>query len=324
MKALQVIPQIAGGFVLALIAAPAQGGLIIRPTFDSTITLDTNALAIETTINSAITTYEATFADPITVDITFREGTGLGGSSFNLYTFDYSTFYNALVADGKSLDDAAALAHLATDGTGANNPVTGTGTVLIKAANAHALGLNCSPDCGADEGGTITLNTHLTNPGSSDSSGTYNLLPVLEHEMDEILGLGSTLGLGLPAPFATDPSPEDFFRFTSAGARSFNGNGVGDAYFSINGTTDLAQFDNQNDGGDFGDWRSNPLPHGVNAEVQDAFATQGANATLNVELRALDVIGYDLATPEPGTFILMGGGLVLAGFGRRRIRGAKA
>ena len=35
------------------------------------------------------------------------------------------------------------------------------------------------------------------------------------------------------------------------------------AFFSIDGgKTDLAQFDNQNDGGDWGDWQSNPVPHG--------------------------------------------------------------
>jgi hypothetical protein len=73
--------------------------------------------------------------------------------------------------------------------------------------------------------------------------------------------------------------------------------GVG-AYFSIDATTAFAEFDNQNDGGDFGDWQSNPLRSGVPARVQDAFATPGATPALSVELIALDVIGYDRVSPS--------------------------
>ena len=40
-------------------------GLTITPSFDSTITSDPNAAAIENTINQAINTYETTFSDPI-------------------------------------------------------------------------------------------------------------------------------------------------------------------------------------------------------------------------------------------------------------------
>ena len=68
------------------------------------------------------------------------------------------------------------------------------------------------------------------------------------------------------------------------------------AYFSIDGVTRLAQYDNQNDGGDPGDWQSNPLPSGVSPKRQDAFATPGASPALSVELTALDVIGFDRAS----------------------------
>jgi hypothetical protein len=123
-----------------------------------------------------------------------------------------------------------------------------------------------------------------------------------EHEIDEVLGLGSAL----PSIPSGNPFPEDLFRYDSTGARSFTTTATAQAFFSINGTTDLAQFDNQNDGGDFGDWQSNPLPAGVQPKVQDAFATVGATPALGVELRALDGIGYD-SIPEPGA-----GGLLVA------------
>jgi hypothetical protein len=201
--------------------------------------------------------------------------------------------------------------------------VTGTDTVLIKPANALALGFSFGPGGPPPSDGTITLNTAITTPGSPGSAGAFNLLPVVEHEMDEILGLGSTLGLALGAPFNNDPSPEDFFRFDASGNRSFTTSTSAQAFFSLNGATDLAQFDNQNDGGDFGDWQSNPLPSGVNPQVQDAFATSGANPSLGVELTALDVIGYTEATPEP-VFWGATGAIMLALLAIRRRRGMEA
>jgi len=305
-----------------LIQSQVQTHLTILATFDSTITSDPNAAQIESAINSAISAYQSNFSDPITVNITFQEGRGLGSSTFGVYTFSYYSFYNALLADATTADDTAALARLAQDpaptGITSVNPVTGTTFVHLKAANARAIGLNCG--CG-NEGGTITLNTNVLAPGSLGSSGAYNLVPVVEHEIDEILGLGSTLGLGLTGASGTYPYAEDFFRFASAGTRSFSESSSITSYFSIDGATDLAQF-NQNLGGDYGDWASNPLPPGVAAQVQDAFATPGALPSLGVELRALDVIGYNrVVTPEPGTMFLMGGGLLLAAFARRRRNG---
>jgi hypothetical protein len=131
---------------------------------------------------------------------------------------------------------------------------------------------------------------------------------VTEHEIDEVLGLGSAL----PTPPSGNPFPEDLFRYDSSGARSFTTTSTAKAFFSINGTTDLAQFDNQNDGGDFGDWQSNPLPPGVQPKVQDAFASPGSTPALGVELRALDVIGYN-SIPEPGTGVLLAAALVVLG-----------
>src|SRR5262249_17770315 len=127
------------------------------------------------------------------------------------------------------------------------------------------------------------------------------------------------------------PRVQDLFRYSSGGARSYTTAGD-DAFFSLNGTTDLVQF-NQNQqfgGGDFGDWH----PSGT-ARVQDAFATPLATPTLAtsaglVEIVNLDAQGYNLATaaaavPEPASLTLLGmGALVLTGYGwRRRQRSTK-
>jgi hypothetical protein len=123
-----------------------------------------------------------------------------------------------------------------------------------------------------------------------------------------------------------DPFPEDLFRYDAARNRSFTTSSSAQAFFSLNGSVRLAQFDNQNDG-DFGDWQSNPLAPGVSPQVQDAFATPGANPVLGVnELTALDVIGYNLAPsvqiPEPGTGLLLAFGLA-GGLVARRAAGRK-
>src|SRR6267143_611901 len=47
-------------------------GLTIQATFDSSITGDPNAAAIEAMINRAIGIYESLFSDPITIEILFR------------------------------------------------------------------------------------------------------------------------------------------------------------------------------------------------------------------------------------------------------------
>jgi hypothetical protein len=320
----RLVPAAVLGLLIGA-AGRAEAGIIITPTFDSSITSDPNAAAIEGAIQGAINDYQARFTDPITVNITFREMTsGLGQSNFSLFSLPYATARAALAADATTSDDATALAHLPA---GPNNPVTNTADMLLKPANIKALGITGISLPSSD--GTIGLNTHLTDVGSPGTTGQFSLRAVAQHEIDEILGLGSTLGLGLGAPFDNDPSTEDLYRYDASGNRSFTTDGTAKAFFSIDGTTDLAQFDNQNDGGDFGDWQSNPLPPGVAPKVQDAFATVGAHPTLGVELRALDVIGYDLApaavaVPEPST--LAGGAigvlLALGWAGMRRRAGA--
>ena len=265
----------------------ASAGLIINATFDSTITSDPNAAAIESAINTAISIIQAQFSDPITVNIRFTKMTsGLGQSSTYYANVAYGTFLAALKADARTSDDATATALLPSVST---NPVNGNSTINVKTANLRAIGIVVNPPTGQPDG-VISLNTTITSPGSPGSSGSYNLLPVVLHEMDEVLGLGSAL----PSPPFATIFPEDLYRYSAINTRTFTTSNVL-AFFSINASTFLAQFDNQNDGGDFGDWQSNPRPAGVPAKVQDAFATPGANPTPSVELTALDVVGYDHA-----------------------------
>jgi hypothetical protein len=267
---------------------PGQAaGLTINPTFDSTITSDPNAGAIVNTILAAIANVQSQFTDPITVTITFKKdlSISLGQSLTTYYNLPYATFINALRADAKTVDDLNAIALLPSASA---NPVNGSSTINVKSANLKAVGIVVNPMLD----GTVSVNTSITSPGSSGSTLQYSLLNVVAHEIDEVLGLGSSL----PNVPQTTIFPQDLFRYNQLGARSFTVNNAL-AFFSINASTALAQFDNQNDGGDFGDWQSNPLPFGVSPKVQDAFATPfSGDLPLTVELTALDVIGYDRAS----------------------------
>ena len=143
----------------------------------------------------------------------------------------------------------------------------------------------------------------------------YDLQAVAEHEIDEVLGLGS--GLNLPTNFPTrcpgprissGTAPPAFVSFTTSAHRD-------DLIFPFDGgVTALVGF-NQDGGGDYGDWMSLGT-----VKVQDAFGTPGSIPTYGVEARNLDVIGYDSVAPEPGTVLLTVAGVGLLCLQSRRRR----
>jgi hypothetical protein len=214
-------------------------------------------------------------------------------SSTLFTTRSYSSFRSRLVSDATTFDDATALAHLPNTTT---NPVSGDTSVNLTLPNARALGYSASPPPGQPDG-TITLNTSIMNlDRTSINPGKYDLFAVAAHEIDEVLGFGSSLnGLNNGDPTPTGPVwTMDLFRYDQIGNRSFDTSLSTQAYFSIDGTNLLVQF-NQQAPGDFSDWFSNG-PH--TPRVQDAFATPGVTPNPAVELIGLDVIGYNLLLPK--------------------------
>jgi len=275
-------------------------GLTISPTFDSTITNNPNSAAIQSVINQAIAKYQALFTDPITVSILFRysstgpDGSPLGGaiasSRFVYYTISWNTFTNALRADAKTANDNTANASVPSSAL--------TPNVLPGSAGGRALGLNTPPamfsngtvGAGGQYDGIVTLNAstpyQFTRPVSINK---FDALRSTQHEMDEVLGLGSYIG------GATDLRPQDLFSWSSPGVRNTTNSGT--RYFSINGgQTNIVGF-NQTSGLDYGDWLSGSCPQSI-PYVQNASGCPGQ--TSDVEAASpegvnLDVIGYDLA-----------------------------
>jgi hypothetical protein len=291
--------------------------LVIVPVWDSSITSDPDAATITNTINMAIQFYEARFADPISVSIEFEEtNRGLGEQGFYYYDILYSEFITSLHQDATTTNDIYALAHLPyglsnTVPISLKNPVNGSETIRVHTANLKAIGITgytSGLPGGVD--GIVSLNTSMMNlTRASIDPSQYDLLSVAEHEINEVLGLGS----GLDFLADIEPLPQDLFRYTSAGARTFTTNGD-DAWFSLDGTNFLVQF-NQIFGADHGDWWSNPGAS-FTPRVQDAFGTPGATPNMGVELIALDVQGYDLIPPpqpDIASIALTGTNLVVTG-----------
>ena len=326
---------ITGIFVAAMMTAlPAGASMVITPTFDGSINSDSNAAAIKGAINQAIGIYDSLFANNINVSIYFQEFTansGLGESDVgSVYIPSYKTYYDNLVTTNANPTaiNTLTLGGGNGDTNGGVDPVIGAGQIAVKSADARAVGISgdsalchvtagdtspatnvpnhCSGAGAVIVDGIITLNTNITSPPNTPS-GNYSLLAVAEHEIDEVLGLGSFLPNTVSGSAVLAPSfvaPEDLWRYNATGsARVYNVNcaSPGTAYFSITGNSVNQQFNNACNGDDFGDWAG-----GGGAQIQDAVGTTGVNIGLgNNEIAALSAIGYQFTGPEPGTIVLL-------------------
>jgi hypothetical protein len=297
---------------VSVTTASISSGLVINPTFDSTITNDPRASAIEAMIISAIQKYQTLFNDPITVWIRFRlsafhldgtpMGTLVGASNSGVYQLDWDTYIAALQADGKTVNDAAANATL---------PTTPLSTrISSRSADGRAIGLNTPPVLFADGSlgpgglydGIITINSAMplqfTRPVAP---GNVDALMFTEHEIDEVLGLGSHLN----GPVLEFLNSQDLFTWASLNARNTSSNGL--RFFSVDrGLHNIVQF-NQNPDGDFGDWDSDDFCPATRLYVQNAFNCDGQSTDISAtspEGINLDVIGYDLIPASTASGVL--------------------
>ena len=289
------------------VATAITSGLVINPTFDNSIISNPNSAAIQATITQAIAVYQSLFSNPITISILFRYstttpsgssmGTRVALSGFVVYDIPWNTFITSLKANAVSQNDATANASL---------PFAPLSTYIVpSSADGRAVGLNTPPGmfangsvgAGGPYDGIVTLNSaqplQFTRPVSA---GHYDALTAIEHEIDEILGLGSHLNA---TPPTNNLRPEDLFSWRAPGTRNVSSSNP--RYFSINGGTTVIVNLNQTAGLDFGDWLSNPCPQ-INPRVQNAFGCTGQSADVTAsspEGVALDVIGYNFI-PPPG------------------------
>ena len=323
---------------IAITTEPTTG-LTIHPTFDSSITGNPNAAAIQAMINRAIAIYESLFSDPITIHIRFRYATtapdgshlpqGLvSESDTGLYIVPWNSFLSALRVDAETNNDNVANASLPGSALSSN--------MRPSSANGRAVGLNTPPVMFADgtvgQGGQydgiVTLNSSKPFQFSRPVDGnSFDAQRTTEHEIDEVIGLGSRIGDN-----TSDLRPQDLFSWSSAGHRNTTSSGT--RYFSINsGMTNIIGF-NQDPDGDFGDWLSEPCPQ-AHPSVQNAFSCTGQSSDIvatSPEGINLDVIGYNLTQAsqtslgnistrsfvQTGEHVMIGG-FIVQGSGTKRV-----
>ena len=282
---------------LAILGALTQSADALTFSF-TTISGDTLSTDQASAFQTAANAWSTALSDPFTVSmqIGFRSlaANVLGGSSPALVEVNANVVKAHLAADSKSANDAIAVSSLPTYGA--------SDTLVLTNAQASAIGIAVDPNDGTIEfSSNYTYSTSRSAQGTI-APGTFDLVGIAEHEIGHTLGfLSSFDNPGTPATIL------DQFRYLGAGMRDTTL--VPGAYFSLNGgMTKIAGFSpGQNDSYQASHWLE-----GTGALLDPAVSAGVVQNIAALDLLALDVIGYDLATPvgEPASLAMLAMGLL--------------
>src|ERR1035437_801867 len=264
----------------AVVAESAQNGLggpgsVVAETSGSGITInllfDTAAMAAPASfragIEQAASVLSATITNQITVNIKIDySGTGGGASAGpdnGLYE-SYSTVKTDLINNAASGDTT--FNALPTGST-----IQGQSSVAVWNAQLKLFGLLGANDTSTDDG-SATFATDI-------NSGL--LVGVALHELTHAMGR---------VPYGSAPDIFDLFRFTSAGARLFQGgNTAPAAYFSVDGgSTKLADYGKTSDPSDF----LNSGVQGPNDPFNEFYTGSTIQALSTADKEQLDALGF--------------------------------
>jgi PEP-CTERM motif len=310
---------IRAALVVAVVVAGSQRclstGLVITPTFTSNFNANfgANAVAAQNAWIAAANVFSSNFSDNIHVNINVDAVAGtsvFGQSNTSLDSTSYANLRGLVVLDATTADDATALG--AGGSMTIGDPTGGAGTWWVSRAQAKAIGL-IADDLSNDGKTTFGAGNPFSFSGTP-GPGTYSFQGIAAHEISEVMG---RLGLsgGTIGSFPKSYSLIDNFSYTAAATKGL-GNGAGNNFSIDNGTTLLKLWNNAAANGfDSRDWAP-----GTN-DAFNQFSSSGvANPVSTVDLRLMDVIGYNrIAVPEPSTAALAGFSLLgLVGYARRR------
>ena len=301
----------------------------------------------------------------INVNIDFPAlGAGtLGDTQYATLGINYTDVRAALLLDQSSVDDGIATTHLPAgtalsfltnkESTGAleidsnntaNNTVLDVPRANAKALGFYAVGILAPNDATLDA--TVRFSSNFSwdfDRSNGIAAGTFDFVGIAIHELGHTMGFFSGVDLvdfvsypnGDPTYRGTELDPYRVFSVLDLyrhGARNgggldfaAGGTGANNPYFSLDGgATSLGTFATgqfNGDGRQASHWKDN-LGLGI---LDPTFAPGQLGVVTPLDVRAIDVIGYDLVVvPEPSTvaFILPGiAGLIMAsrsGLRRRR------
>jgi hypothetical protein len=327
-KIMALIPSKARAGIAALTfaaAAPLLGlapsafaDLIITPTFDSSITGNANAAAIEGAINTAVATMEGLYSNSVTIPVTFTNNRDVPGtlmhSSQSFYDVSQNAYLMVLAGHSAANPQNSVLA-TALANVGSGNASLGREFSTVGGNQLTMLGF-----AGAPGNSTININS-LENQSFAFSrpvpSNKFDAVGALEHELNQALGgggSGSTLNACAAKGACDKLGPTDLYRYSAPGTPSYSTLPTDTSYFSVDGgKTSIVSF-NQDSRGDFGDFAGAGFPQ----LIQTAIVSQGqleAYTTSSPEFAMMESIGWN-PFPVPGPIAGTGlPGLVLAGVG---------
>ena len=253
------------------VIAVSSGGITINLIFD------TAAMAAPASfragIQQAVAILAAAISDKITVNLKIDySGTGGGAAAGP----DHGLFqsYSSIRAD---LINNATPGDTTFNALTAGSTIQGQSNVAVWNAQLKLWGLMGANDTTTDDGGA-TFATDI-NPNL--------LVGVALHELTHAMGR---------VPYGTQPDIFDFFRFTNAGTRLFQGGATAPAaYFSLDGgTTKLADYGRASDASDF----LNSGVQGSNDPFNEFYNGSTAQHLTAVDLKQLDALGFHLMVPD--------------------------
>ena len=250
--------------------------------------------AFTAAVNTAVSLLDSLFQNTASLNIVVGWGIvkgqplapgTLGQNSTNLVGDTYAATKAAILAtDGAWHSDNPAL----TPFLPTTYPIANA-TVGIATSEAKALGLIAASSSIDGYVGINSTANWAYNENGTIGSGQYDLVSTIIHEVTEVMGRISDLGVD---GFYT---AMDLFRYSSTGVLNTAPGGANStAYFSTDGgATHLGTWNNNPSNGDFGDW----YPQGPGVGGYDAandYATPGHFAPLSqVDLTLMDALGWN-------------------------------
>ncbi len=312
--------------------------IVINP--GATLAGNTAALSA---FQRAANTWGKLFNDPITVTINADLaplGSGiLGSTSSVILTGAYNTIRNQMVTDAADEASNGIVAYLPTSSQVSAYVPTGFGlssSMYGTKANLKAMGFAGLDGAFGAMDAEITFSTNFNfdyDNSNGVTAGSYDFETVAAHEIGHVLGFVSAvdivdyylaIGQKTDIPFyALDlfrfgtATPTDEASFTTTPRSLLTG---GTSYFSdVDNKWSLSTGYYTGDGRQASHWKADELT-GIYIGLMDpTLASATVENITGADIRALDVIGWDLTpVPIPPTLILFGSGMLTLFAGSRR------